>query len=328
MRAIAFLLRRALRSLALLACGAVVAFAFAQPAMAPPAWAYPVPPPGFTRAPDDGHPVRVPGSSAAYTWTELRNLFIAPDWHPGDYPPMPEIVQRGRAPEIGACSHCHRAGGQGGPENANIAGLPHDYIVRQLRDYQQGTRSTAVPGRAPQSLMIRSARAMTDEDIETAARYFSLLRPYARIRVVEASRIPRVEAGSWILVKSGRGGKEPLGERIVELPQDLEQFEARDPRARFVAYVPPGSIARGRALAHSGAPGIPACVACHGADLRGTPLGPPLAGRSPTYLVRQLHEFKSGIRHGEQSGPMRTVAASMALGRMIDASAYLASLAP
>jgi cytochrome c553 len=317
---------RALGALCLLA--GLATAAAAQPPAAPPAWAYPITPPGFVPPVDTGAPVRVPGSSASYSWSELRNLYIAPVWHPDQDPAMPAVVQRGRAPEVGACSHCHRVGGQGGPENANLAGLPHDYIVRQLRDYQRGTRSTALPARVPQALMIRAARALTDEEIEASARHFSQLQPYARIRVVESATIPRVEPGPWILIKSAAGGTEPLGQRLVELPEDLRQFEARDPRARFVAYVPPGSLRRGRALVQQGAPGVPACVLCHGPKLRGTPAGPPLAGRSPSYLVRQLYEFGTRVRKGEQAAVMQEVAGKLSLENMIAASAYLASLPP
>src|SRR5689334_10366469 len=91
---------------------------------APPAWAYPFNPPGFTPPPDNGTPRRVPGSDASFTLTQVRNLFFAPDWHPGDHPPMPEVVAQGRRPAVQACGSCHRADGSGGPENANLAGLP------------------------------------------------------------------------------------------------------------------------------------------------------------------------------------------------------------
>src|SRR3954452_22434931 len=89
----------------------------------PPAWAYPVNPPGLKAAPDDGISRHVPDSDAAFTLTQIRDLSFAPDWHPEDHPPMPEIVARGRKPDVLACGSCHRADGSGGPENAKIAGL-------------------------------------------------------------------------------------------------------------------------------------------------------------------------------------------------------------
>src|SRR5436305_7704143 len=104
---------------AVLTLGMVMVVASQAPACAdePPAWAYPVNPPDFKLSPDDGTLRRVPDSSAAFTLTQLRDLFFAPDWHPGDHPPMPEIVSRGRKPDVRACGVCHRADGPGGPEN-------------------------------------------------------------------------------------------------------------------------------------------------------------------------------------------------------------------
>ena len=53
-----------------------------------------------------------------------------------------------------------------------------------------------------------------------------------------------------MLVKDG--GTEPIGQRIVEVPVDVEQFEHRDTRSQFIAYVPKGSIAKGEALVKTG----------------------------------------------------------------------------
>jgi len=93
--------------------------------------------------------------------------------------------------------------------------------------------------------------------------------------------------------------------------------------------VPPGSIARGRRLAREGADGpATACETCHGPALRGIGLTPPLAGRSPGYLLRQLLAFKAGTRHGDTGLPMQPVAAQLAVTQMIDAVAYAASLPP
>ncbi|MEZ5558615.1 MAG: c-type cytochrome [Pseudomonadales bacterium] len=240
---------------------------------------------------------------------------------------MPDVVRGGRPPDVAACGYCHRATGTGGPENANIAGLPYAYIVRQLREYRSGTRTTAVPGRGPTTLMIAGARAATDAEIDAAAAYFSALAPVVRIRVEESATAPRLFVTNWIWAVAPGDETEPLGLRIVEIPEDLEQFEARDPHARFVAYVPPGSIARGESLARTGAGKTLPCAVCHGAKLKGTSDIPPIAGRSPTYVVRQLFEFKAGFRRGAMSGQMLPVVASLSVGDMIDLAAYLATQA-
>jgi cytochrome c553 len=122
---------------------------------------------------------------------------------------------------------------------------------------------------------------------------------------------------------------EALGQRIIEVAIDQERHELRDPASGYRAYVPPGSVARGQAIAQSGQ-GEPAlaCVACHGADLRGVGGVPPLAGRSPTYIVRQLLAFRTGSRSAATGAPMMPVVAPLNVDDMIAAAAYAASLEP
>ena len=220
----------------------------------PPAWAYPVNPPDFKPRVDDGTPRRVPDSTAGYTVTQLRDLFAAPVWHPGDHPPLPPIVAQGRKPAVFACGVCHRADGPGGPENANIAGLPAAYIVQQMADYKSGARTTAMPDRAPQKNMIALSKAITDAEVEEAAAYFAARTPRQNVRVVETADVPVTVVGGWFLADAKTGAREPIGQRVIEVPENLEQFENRDTRSRFIAYVPQGSVARGEALA-AGVPG-------------------------------------------------------------------------
>jgi cytochrome c553 len=84
-------------------------------------------------APDDGIPKRVSGSTAAFTLTQIRDLYVTPDWHPGDHPPMPEVLARGRKPNLFACGYCHYPNGQGRPENSSLAGLSAGYIAQQIK---------------------------------------------------------------------------------------------------------------------------------------------------------------------------------------------------
>jgi len=217
----------------------------------PPAWAYPVNPPGLTESPDDGSGLRVPDSDAAFTLTQIRDLNFCADWHPDDHPPMPEIVARGRRPAVLACGSCHRADGSGGPENARVAGLPAAYIAQQIADFKSGARKTSVPGRNPER-MAAIANAISNEEIEVAADYFSALKPRVAIRIVEAVSVPKTRVVDWHLAVASTAGTEPLGQRIVEVPENLEQFERRDGRSRWVAYVPPGSVERGQTLVMSG----------------------------------------------------------------------------
>lgn len=293
----------------------------------PPSWAYPVNPPGLTEPADDGRALQVPNSKARFTLTQIRDLYFCPDWHPGDHPAMPEIVGRGRKPTVLACGSCHRADGSGGPENARLAGLPAAYIAQQLADFKSGARSTSVPGRNP-AWMVAIANAITSQEIEAAAAYFSSLKPRPAVRVVEAMSAPKTRVTDWHLAVASTPGTEPLGRRIIEVPENLEQVERRDGRSRWIAYVPKGSVQRGRELAMSGGNKTITCSICHGPRLRGLGPIPGIAGRSPSYVIRQLYDFRAGKRAGAWSGLMKPVVAKLTMDDTISLAAYVASLSP
>lgn len=108
----------------------------------------------------------------------------------------------------------------------------------------------------------------------------------------------------------------------------LKRTLLRDDASGFVAYVPPGSIARGEVLAKTGGGKNTPCIACHGGDLRGLAEFPPLAGRSPSYLVRQMIDIQRGFRKGPAIVFMTPVVANLSQQDIIDVVAYSASLAP
>ncbi len=308
---------------------AVVATTPAQSQDGPPAWAYPVNPPDLKLPPDDGTVRRVPGSSAGYTLTQVRDRFLSPIWHPGDYPPQPEVVARGRKPDVFACGFCHRADGPGGPENANLTGLPVAYIVQQMADFKSGARKSSVPNRGPSTLKASLAKAVTDAEVEAAAAYFSAVKPRSIVSVLETDTVPKTYVTGWHLAVMKTGEKEPIAQRIIEVPEDLEQFVSRDTRAQFIAYVPPGSIEKGQALAASGGGGKTLqCETCHGPDLKGLGPIPGIAGHSPSYIVRQLYDFKHGTRAGIGSPLMKVSVEKLTVEDMLALAAYAASLAP
>ncbi|MEI7954792.1 MAG: cytochrome C-binding protein [Verrucomicrobiota bacterium] len=295
----------------------------------PPAWAYPVNPPDFKPSPDDGELKHVPGSSAGYKLSEIRDLFVAPDWHPEDHGPMPEVVMHGRKPQVYACGCCHRADGPGGPENSSLAGLPVAYIIQQVADFKSGARKTSVPQRGPTQAMTLLSTAATDAEVAAAAAYFSALKPKALIRVVETQTVPKTYVAGWFLAALKTGETEPIGQRIIEVPEDVEQFERRDTHSRFVAHVPVGSLLRGQALADTGVGGKTIqCRICHGPDLKGLGPIPAIAGRSPSYIFRQLYDFKAGNRAGIGSALMKPTVANLTPEDMLSLAAYTSSLAP
>lgn len=294
-----------------------------------PAWAYPMNPPDFKPAIDDGSVRRVPDSAAGYTLTQIRDRFAATDWHPGDHPPMPDVVAKGRKPDVFACGWCHRADGPGGPENANLMGLPYAYFVQQMKDFRSGDRKTSIAQRAPATLMIAGSKGISDAEIDEAARYFSALKPRPNRRVVETALVPKTTVDGWVLVDIGNGDKEPIGLRIIEVPERAGDFESRDSRARFIVYAPPGSLSRGKELVRTGAEGrsVP-CATCHGPELRGTDIIPPIAGRSPSYLARQIHDVRTGARAGQSASQMKPVVERLTDADIVAITAYLASLDP
>lgn len=293
-----------------------------------PDWAFPINPPGWQPAKDDGTLRRLPDSTLTRTLTQLRDLFDTPDWYPDDHPPIPEIVAQGRRPSAFACGVCHRANGPGGPESANLTGLSVPYMMRQMDEFRSGAR-VSLPGRVPFDLMVKLSRAVTDDEARIAATYFASLPYRSMVDVVETDTVPRTTVSGWFLVPLPGGGTEPLGSRIIELPADLNRYVDRDSRVRFTAYVPVGSIARGHDLATTGGQGrtVP-CATCHGEKLTGTAIAPPLAGRSPSYVVRQLHDFRAGTRAGAASAQMLPTVEHLGQEDMIAVAAYVASLQP
>jgi len=149
------------------------------------------------------------------------------------------------------------------------------------------------------------------------------------VRVVETKMVPKTRVEGWILVAEKDAGQEPIGMRIVETPEDHERFELRDSMSGFIAYVPLGSVKKGEALANTGGSGKTLrCSICHGQGLKGLGNVPFLAGRSPSYLVRQLYDIKTGNRRGEWSPLMREAVAKLTTEDMIELAAYAASLTP
>lgn len=294
-----------------------------------PEWAYPMVDSGTKAPPPDGSPQHVPGSPITFRSDELRNFFFAPDWHPEDHPPIPEIVATGRKPAVSACGFCHRAEGPGGPENATLAGLPADYILQQLADYKSGARTTAVPERLPQAGMIALSKALTDQDAREAALYFASIRHTPNVKVIETHSVPKTRmTPGWFMAPDEEGGEELLGARIIEVPVDVQQHERRDSRTQFIAYVPVGSIAKGASLVATGAGRTLPCGGCHGADFRGIGAVPPLAGRFPGYTARQLHDMQHGARAGAAMLPMKPVVANLTSDDILNIAAYLAAQTP
>ena len=309
---------------------AVLLAAAASAASGPAAdidWAFPAlarkesaPPPGAIR--------RLPNTTRQFTEARVHDMFHAVDWYSEAGPSSPKIVRDGREPGAMACGFCHLPTGQGRPENAALAGLKADYIVDQVADMRAGLRPGARSGWAPNALMHTVAANATTAEVRAAAGWFAARRFTPHTRVVETSLAPKASLEAAVYRFDGAAAREPIGARILEGPEDFDRFELRDDQVRYVAYVPPGSIGRGVRLAATGDGGrTQPCASCHGVGLKGD-IGPPLAGRSPTGLFRQLESFKVGGRRSPRAAPMLAVVARLDTADMIDLAAYAGSLKP
>lgn len=310
----------------------------------PPPWAYgftgpgadPAPPPctreskpldcarlGAPRPKDVMH--KLPDTDRSFAEYDIHFDYGPSDWYPGDHPAMPDIVARGRERDtLRACSLCHYPNGQGKPENAPVAGLPAEYILQQLQQFRDGTRRSADPRKANTNEMIQIARYLTDAEMQAAAAYFSAITWRPWIKVVETDMVPKAKPGmNGLFLPQPGGEQEPLGRRILEVPENPEFTErARAPRSGMVAYVPVGSVARGEELVTKGGGKTVQCTVCHGADLQGVGATPPIADRQASYLARQLYDFQAGTR---ESAIMQPVVAKLTEDDIIAIVAYLAS---
>jgi cytochrome c553 len=309
-----------LKTLVFVAVTATFAFqALAQQSDAGrPGWAFLAPDKQQPPTSEEAGAIRIPGSSKEYTAAQIDDLSNPPVWFPDEIGAAPAIVQHGKGAAL-ACGSCHLMSGHGHQESADLAGLSAEYIVRTMADFKSGARVD--PAR-----MNAIAKGMSDDDVRQAADWFATLKPGGWVKVVEADTVPK----SYISVKGRQrlplpgGGTEPLGNRIIELPQDVARATSRDPHSGFIAYVPVGSVAKGAALVKTGSNKTIACGICHGDALEGLGDVPRLAGLHPAYVARQLYAFQTGTNRSVSSALMKKVVAHLNEDDLIAISAYIA----
>ena len=295
--------------------------ALPSPPAREPAWAFPIQ--AGTLPAEPPGPKTVPGSSRKYTTQEIDDLLNPPDWFPDEHRPAPPIVQKGHGAAL-ACGSCHLMSGTGHPESGDVSGFTAAYLIQQLEDFKSGARKDY-------ARMNGIAKEMSDDEIKQASEWFASLPRQRWVRVVEAAMVPKtfVGQGRMRFLDPKAAGMEPIGKRIITLPEDQERARLRDPKSGFVAYVPPGSIAKGRSLVESGGGGKSvACAICHGEGMKGLANVPRLAGVHPIYIARQLYLFKEGGRNGPDAPLMKRPVAKLTDDDILNVSAYLGSLAP
>ncbi len=268
-------------------------------------------------------PKQLPGSTKSYTQEQIDNLSSPPDWFPDEHGALPRIVSDGSANKGFACGSCHLMSGHGHPESSDLVGLPAEYIVRQMADFKSGARKEPIR-------MNGIAQATSDEDVRQAAEWVASLRPNPApwVKVIEADTVPKSYLGPGRMrFAHPDGGTEPIGARIIMVPQDVARARLRDPHSGFIAYVPAGSIAKGKALVETGGSGKTiACSLCHGDSLQGLGNVPGLAGHHPIYTVRQLYQFKDATRNGADAQLMKKSVANLTDEDIVAIAAYLGSL--
>jgi cytochrome c553 len=289
-----------------------------------PSWAYNIPEKDQPPLKPLSGTIQVPGSSKEYDAAQVRSTTNPPDWFPDEHPQAPAIVKGPNAPPGATCGTCHLMSGQGHPESADIAGMPAEYIVRQMKYFKSGARKD-------NERMTPIARNVPDEEVRQAAEYFAAIQPIPWVKVIETATPPKtyVSIDARHRVLDPNGGTEPIGHRIIETPVDPMQTSIRNPHSSFIAYVPPGSIAKGEALVKTGGSSKTIqCAICHGDDLKGLGEVPRLAGLQPVYVARQLICMRNGSSAGAQAALMKKVVANLSEDDIISISAYLGSLPP
>jgi cytochrome c553 len=218
-----------------------------------------------------------------------------------------------------------------------VSGLPVGYFERQIQDFRSGKRRSADPRKPNTNTMILLARGMSDEELSAAATYFGSIPWTPWIRVVETDFVPRTRISGNLFLPVEQTKTVPIAGRIIEMPEDPEQSEKyRNAHSGFVAYVPVGSIARGKELVtagraagdEAGQPKTTPCTTCHGPELMGAADVPPIAGRSPSYIVRQLWDMKQGSRNGDLAQLMKPVLANLTNDDLVAIAAYVSSRVP
>ena len=92
---------------------------------------------------------------------------------------------------------------------------------------------------------------------------------------------------------------------------------------------PPAATRAAKPLVTTGDGGktIP-CGICHGQTLQGLGEVPAIAGRPPTYIVRQLNDMKTGARSGISTALMKAVVEKLSVEDMVAIAAYVGSRDP
>lgn len=313
--------------------GAIAALSIAAAPFSPPpelGWAYPAAPPHTAelKTPPGLYPT--PDGKRKLSADQVEQLDPADeDWFPDSHPTPPSVILHG-AKNAAPCADCHMVNGQGAVGIPDIAGLRAAYLSEQLEAFRSGARRSAQTGRLATEAMIGVAKAWGEPDLKAAVAYYAALprRTPVKIVVTDAAPPMRTERFGWTYTDPTGGKDRALDGAVAETPQSVGRVFMRDLSNRQIVYVSRSTLTLGETLVHTGGNGGQPCTLCHGADLRGTAIAPPLAGRDPSYLARQLWDIRSGARSGASVAAMQGPARGLAPRDITAVAAYLASRQP
>jgi cytochrome c553 len=148
-----------------------------------PDWAFPSAGPPQPPSAPAVRAESIPGSRQHFTPAQIDDLSNTVDWFPERHATIARAVLHGRGAAL-TCAACHLTSGMGHPESSRLAGLPADYIERQLQDFKSGDRRDPVR-------MTAIAGALAPEDAHAAALWFAALKPRPWFKVEQTRRVPR-----------------------------------------------------------------------------------------------------------------------------------------
>lgn len=117
--------------------------------------------------------------------------------------------------------------------------------------------------------------------------------------------------------------------------KDIASYFASKPMAgQPLSQADEEAVARGKKIFYEGIPekGVYACVNCHGELGKGKApnisVFPRIGGQHKAYLIKELKDFKGGLRDNDPAGMMQNIARRLDESEMQDVADYLSTLLP
>ena len=88
--------------------------------------------------------------------------------------------------------------------------------MRQLQDFRAGKRHSADPRKPNTYTMVELAKSLSDEELKAAAEYFSSMKWWPWVRVVETDLVPKYRINGNLFVPIEKERTQPIAGRIIE----------------------------------------------------------------------------------------------------------------